>query len=198
MKYLIITSWIIELKDITANQKMLLGALDTLSRKEGYCWATDKALSECSGVNYRTIQRALEQLEGFGYIIRKTDYSTESPERRITLINAQNAHTQNARSINAQNARHDNTLNYIDIYREEKPKPIYEILEDLLSMESWHFIIIREVCKTKAEKEKANPKKWIKYAVGELELEGIEFSTLKEVKMRVARIIRARKRDAKS
>lgn len=194
-KYLVITNWIIDLKDITASQKLLLAAVDNLSRKEGYCWATDKALSCASGVNFRTIQRGLEQLEEVGYIMRKTEYNSGTPERRITIYNAQNAHTQNAQSLNAQNARHENTLNHRDIYSTEKPKSINELLSDMLEMNSWHFAIVRQVC-NRVEAKNANVKKWIENAVGELEAEGVEYTTLKEAKMRVFRIIKARRRDA--
>lgn len=55
-------------KDISPNAKLLYGEITSLCNQKGYCWATNEYFSNLYGVNDRTIQRILKQLQEKKYI----------------------------------------------------------------------------------------------------------------------------------
>lgn len=59
-------------QELPPNAKLFYGCLVGLSKKEGYCWATDGQLEEMFFVKGRAIHRWLEVLEKRGYIRRET------------------------------------------------------------------------------------------------------------------------------
>ena len=59
--------------DIEANAKLHYACLAGLSKKEGYCWATDEQLAEMHGVSTRQIKRWNKSLEEHGHITRETE-----------------------------------------------------------------------------------------------------------------------------
>lgn len=55
-------------KRLTLGAKMLFGEIESLRRKEGYCWARDKYFAELYNVTTRTINSWISQLKKCGYI----------------------------------------------------------------------------------------------------------------------------------
>ena len=74
---------------LNANVKLFYGDLLYLSRKEGYCFASNKYLSERLGLAIPTISRWIRELNEAGYIdvqyIRR-DGGMNIEQRRITLL----------------------------------------------------------------------------------------------------------------
>ena len=60
-------------KNLCPNAKLHFGCLAGLSKREGYCWATDEQLAEMHGVQLRQIQRWHKELEDRGHIFRKNE-----------------------------------------------------------------------------------------------------------------------------
>lgn len=63
---------IMSAKCLCPNAKLHYGCLAALSKKEGYCWASDEQLAEMHGVKVRVIQKWHEKLENLGFIYRET------------------------------------------------------------------------------------------------------------------------------
>ena len=59
--------------DLEPNAKLHYGCLAGLSKKEGYCWATDEQLAEMHKVSERQIKRWNDSLEKNGFIKRITE-----------------------------------------------------------------------------------------------------------------------------
>ena len=59
----VIPSWLLISKEVPERAKLLYARIRALSRKEGYCWAANKFLSEETGVSERTIIRFIHLLE---------------------------------------------------------------------------------------------------------------------------------------
>ena len=59
-------------KDLLPAAKIYYGCLVGLSKKQGYCWATDASLAFQQGVDERTIKRWNKSLEEKGFIVRMT------------------------------------------------------------------------------------------------------------------------------
>ena len=54
--------------DILDGAKLLFGDIAGLSKKAGYCWATNAHLAEVSGVSERQVIRYIRLLEGAGFV----------------------------------------------------------------------------------------------------------------------------------
>lgn len=88
--YAILTADVRYDKNLMANSKLLYAEITALSEKTGHCWASDNYFSDLYGVNTRTIQRWLKELEDGGYIKRDVIYKKDNKEiekRFITTIN---------------------------------------------------------------------------------------------------------------
>lgn len=65
---MIIPSYIADHQDIDSATALLFGRLNALSNKEGYCFASDEYLAECSKCKIRVISDRLRVLKELGYI----------------------------------------------------------------------------------------------------------------------------------
>ena len=59
-------------KDVSPQAKLYYGCLVGLSKKEGYCWASDEALAEMQEVDISTLKRWHKELEDKKHIRRET------------------------------------------------------------------------------------------------------------------------------
>lgn len=57
---------------LSPSAKLFYGCLAALSKREGYCWATDEQLAQMMKCSDRQVARWLDQLEGRGFIRRQT------------------------------------------------------------------------------------------------------------------------------
>ncbi len=59
---------------LRANEKILYSEILTLSRKNGYCYASNKYLSELYGVSTTIISKWISNLIKYGYLISENEY----------------------------------------------------------------------------------------------------------------------------
>ncbi len=75
-------------KTLTSNHKVLYAEITALTRKEGFCWASNKHFAEMFDVEKETISRWIALLEKKGYLRTTLEYKENSKEiaqRRIYL-----------------------------------------------------------------------------------------------------------------
>lgn len=70
--FAIITGPVLDDRVLSDSAKLLYGRITSLTDREGYCWATNKALSDLTGYGERTISRLVAQLEERGHIWAQT------------------------------------------------------------------------------------------------------------------------------
>lgn len=78
--YSIIPSWVMRSTKVTPTAKLLFGSIASLSRAEGYCYATNKYLAENICLDERSVAKPLKELQDNGFIeitINKTKLGTE-------------------------------------------------------------------------------------------------------------------------
>lgn len=87
--YAIITSEILSRKDISANEKLLVGLIVSLSHKEGHCFASNQYMADCLGVSSSAIRsylRTLEEVKIISRIIKKKESGeVETREIRVEI-----------------------------------------------------------------------------------------------------------------
>ncbi|GIW67935.1 MAG: hypothetical protein KatS3mg096_803 [Candidatus Parcubacteria bacterium] len=86
--FAIIPVEILERRDLSANAKLLYAEIVALTRKSGYCIATDEYLGQRLGLERRTIQNLLVDLESKNLIKRETEKGGKGTFRRIYLTNS--------------------------------------------------------------------------------------------------------------
>ena len=84
----VLTAPILESTEVTDGAKLFYAQISRRTKTEGYCWASNRTLSEELGVTERTITRYVAELEAAGFI--KTEFSgvhdrKRHAERRIRL-----------------------------------------------------------------------------------------------------------------
>lgn len=77
--------------DLSANAKLLYGLITALSQKCGYCYATNRYLSEKLGLKADTITKLISELAKKGHINTEAIRNEKGAvcERRITLAESQ-------------------------------------------------------------------------------------------------------------
>ena len=84
----VLTAPLLESTEVTDGAKLFYAQISRRTQTEGYCWASNRTLSEELGVTMRTITRYVAELEAAGFI--KTEFSgvhdrKRHAERRIRL-----------------------------------------------------------------------------------------------------------------
>ena len=62
---------LIDGKKVKLNHAVVLGMVATMSKKRGYCFATNKYIGNTLGLSEKRIARILQELENMGHLIRK-------------------------------------------------------------------------------------------------------------------------------
>lgn len=83
LKYVEVPMVVLLDKDISSTTKLLMGLITTLSRKDGFCYASNRYLSNLLKVSKRTITSSITVLRRKNYI--KVD--SEDNARKIYLAN---------------------------------------------------------------------------------------------------------------
>jgi len=73
-------------ENISLGSKMLYGEIQLLSRKAGYCWASNEFFAKLYKVHKNTIQNWITALKNYGYVRMETKQSQSGSERKIFLI----------------------------------------------------------------------------------------------------------------
>lgn len=66
--FAVITGPVLDDRVLSDSAKLLYGRITSMADREGFCWATNKFLSELTGYGERTISRLVAQLEERGHI----------------------------------------------------------------------------------------------------------------------------------
>lgn len=85
--YLIIPE--IVAQDIRINNfdKLLFGKIYSLTKQQGYCWATNDYFANYYHESLSYISKSMRRLESCGYITRIIDNKQENSKRRIVYVN---------------------------------------------------------------------------------------------------------------
>lgn len=76
---------VLERRDLNANAKLLYGEITGLTRKNGYCMATDKYIADRIGLRKDSIRNLMQKLELKNLIRRETTKTAKGTYRRIYL-----------------------------------------------------------------------------------------------------------------
>lgn len=93
--YINIPGKIVDDLKINSGAKILFGKIQSLSHKEGFCWACNKYLAKLLGVSIRTVQRWIESLKENGYIKSEIIYKEGTKEvvcRKLLLNSMTSEH----------------------------------------------------------------------------------------------------------
>ena len=63
MIYAVVPKYIYETKQLTPEEKLIAERIIALCRKEGYCWITNRKLSEMYNIRLETASRHIKKLE---------------------------------------------------------------------------------------------------------------------------------------
>lgn len=73
-------------KSLSVTEVALLSMIKSLSKKKGYCYASNQSICDTLNVSVRTINRMLNKLEESGYIHRDTkSIGAMGKQRKIRL-----------------------------------------------------------------------------------------------------------------
>lgn len=84
--YAIVPKHIYETKLLTPEEKLIAERIIYLCKKEGYCWITNKKLSEMYNIKIETASRHIKKLERIGLIKCIYDHNDKNTRRVIQLV----------------------------------------------------------------------------------------------------------------
>ena len=137
--YLTVPYDILKLEGLTLSAKILLAEIISLSKLEGYCYASNSYLAKRIGISERSVCNSLKELRGHHYI---SSLIKDRSERYIYPVfsklkqrnicaepNAKSAHTgrKNCAQGNAKIAHNNNIYNnkYNNSYKENKKRDCF-------------------------------------------------------------------------
>lgn len=109
-------------QNIPGKAILLYGEITALCNQKGYCWASNDYFAKLYGVNSKSIQRWIKNLEDQGYISREVFYKkgTKEIERRNIRLNT-TPHLKNKVTPHLKN-KADNTTSINKNHSEAEPK----------------------------------------------------------------------------
>ena len=84
--YAVVPKHIYETKLLTPEEKLIAERIIYLCKKEGYCWITNKRLSEMYSITIETASRHIKKLERIGLIKCIYDHNDKNTKRVIQLV----------------------------------------------------------------------------------------------------------------
>ena len=84
--YAVVPKHIYETKLLTPEEKLIAERIIYLCKKEGYCWITNKKLSEMYNITIETASRHIKKLERIGLIKCIYDHNDKNTKRVIQLV----------------------------------------------------------------------------------------------------------------
>ena len=84
--YAVVPKNIYETKLLTPEEKLIAERIIYLCKKEGYCWITNKRLSEMYSITIETASRHIKKLEKIGLIKCIYDHNDKNTRRVIQLV----------------------------------------------------------------------------------------------------------------
>ena len=90
-EYLVIFSYvpkyIYKTKKLTPEDKLIAERIIYLCKKEGFCWITNRSLSEIYNIKVETVSRHIKRLEKIGLIKCHYEKNNKNTRRIIYLVN---------------------------------------------------------------------------------------------------------------
>lgn len=71
---------------LTFLERLVLIVIISLSKKEGYCWATNEYFKNLFGVSKQTISKSISSLSKYGYIVLKYDKKEKNNSKRVIRL----------------------------------------------------------------------------------------------------------------
>lgn len=87
--YAVIPAPVLFNEKISFKAKILYAHISTLTKKEGYCWASNSYFTKIMNISQPTLNRAFLELEQEGYITRDLLYKENSKEIDTRIIRLQ-------------------------------------------------------------------------------------------------------------
>ena len=84
--YAVVPKYIYETKVLTPEDKLIAERIIYLCKKEGYCWITNRTLSEMYYITIDTASKHIRKLEKFGLINCIYDHNDKNTKRIIRLV----------------------------------------------------------------------------------------------------------------
>ena len=84
--YAVVPKYIYETKELTPEDKLIAERIIYLCKKEGYCWITNRTLSEMYHITIDTASKHIRKLEKFGLIKCIYDHNDKNTKRIIRLV----------------------------------------------------------------------------------------------------------------
>ncbi len=84
--YAVVPKYIYETKELTPEDKLIAERIIYLCKKEGYCWITNRALSEMYHITVDTASKHIKKLERFVLIKCVHDYNDKNTKHIIRLV----------------------------------------------------------------------------------------------------------------
>ena len=66
--WMVMPTWVFQSDKLTLKAKILYGVISTLTKKEGYCWASNNYLAKQSGISKRMVIYHIQALEHAGLV----------------------------------------------------------------------------------------------------------------------------------
>ena len=123
---------------LTFLERLVLIVIISLSKKEGYCWATNEYFKNLFGVSKQTISKSISSLSKYGYIVLKYDKKEKNNSKRVirlseVLKNQISGIKNNLNTSNQDNLKQYNNKNNI---KRNNIGPI--ISKDVDGVELWN------------------------------------------------------------
>lgn len=84
--YAVVPKYIYETKELTPEDKLIAERIIYLCKKEGYCWITNRTLSEIYHITIDTASKHIRKLEKFGLIKCIYNHNDKNTKRIIRLV----------------------------------------------------------------------------------------------------------------
>lgn len=125
--YAVVPKHIYETKLLTPEEKLIAERIIYLCKKEGYCWITNKRLSEMYSITIETASRHIKKLEKIGLIKCIYDHNDKNTKRVIQLVDDIWDKWSNRDKLNNQedidySVKHNNKYNKRNNYKYNSDK----------------------------------------------------------------------------
>ena len=147
--YAVVPKYIYETKELTPEDKLIAERIIYLCKKEGYCWITNRTLSEMYHITIDTASKHIRKLEKIGLIKCIYDHNDKNTKRIIRLVDdIWNKYSIRDRLNNPDNIvylnRHNNKYNNneykdnvsVPLWLNEKVEIVSPSLEEKEEMET--------------------------------------------------------------
>jgi hypothetical protein len=85
-EYLVIPKEVFESETLSSSAKILYAVILLYSRREGYCWATNRYFSSACGCSQRNVSRLIAQLISAGFVRAEEEFDGKIKKRRLYIV----------------------------------------------------------------------------------------------------------------